>query len=86
MSEIGNRTKLGCSVTHGINISQSRNATISNNSRTTPDIRDAQLSDNIITAIALTSQAIGRRNASWRLISLPLRSGRSTNLLERFKS
>jgi hypothetical protein len=41
-------------------VSQSRNATISSNLRTTLDTRDAQLSDNITTVIESTSQAVRR--------------------------
>jgi hypothetical protein len=66
-------------------VSQSRNATISNNLRTTLDTRDVQLSNNITTVIELTSQARYRRSASRRLISLPLRSRRSTNLPIQFR-
>jgi hypothetical protein len=69
------------------NFSQSRNATISNNSRTTPDTRDAQLSDDTTTVIEEpASQAVRRRNASGRPISLPLCFGRSINLPKRFRS
>jgi hypothetical protein len=65
---------------------QNRNTTISSTSRTISDTRDVQLSDDITTVAESASQAKRRRNASWGLISLPLRSGRSTNLPARFRS
>jgi hypothetical protein len=67
-------------------VSQRRNATISSNLRPTPDTRDVQLSDDITTVIKPASQAERRRNVLERPISLPLRSGRSINLPERFRS
>ena len=66
-------------------VSQSRNATISSNLRTTLDTRDAQLLDDTTTVIEPASQAERRPIALERSISLPLRSGRSTNLPARFR-
>jgi hypothetical protein len=63
-----------------ISLPQSRNVTISSDSRNGSDNIEIQLSG---TAVAVANSAISgirTRNASWRLISLPLRSGRSTNL------
>jgi hypothetical protein len=67
-------------------LSQSHNASISSTLRTMQDTRDVQLSDDTTTAIEPASQAVRRRNAPGRPISLPLRSGRSTNLPVRFRS
>jgi hypothetical protein len=66
-------------------VSQSRDTTISSNSRIILDTRDAQLSDDTITDTEVVSHAVRRQNAPWRPISLSLRSGRSTNLPKRFE-
>jgi hypothetical protein len=67
-------------------LSQSRDTTISRNLRPVLDTGDAELSDNPTIAIESASQVVRGRNAPQRLISLPLRSRRSTNLPVRFKS
>jgi hypothetical protein len=57
------------------NLYQKRNVANFDNLTITPDTRAAQLLNDIITAIDPASQAVRRRNAQWRPISLPFRSG-----------
>jgi hypothetical protein len=63
---------------------QSRNATISNDSKGLSGSIDAQLSDASIIVATSATPAVRMQKASWRPISLPLRSGRRTNLPSRF--
>jgi hypothetical protein len=68
-----------------INLPQSRNAAIFNDLRNVSDNTGIQLSAITVTVVNPATLVIRTRNTLWRLISLPLRSGRSTNLLSRFK-
>jgi hypothetical protein len=65
---------------------QSRNVTISNDSRNVSDNIDTQFSDTAVAVVNSVTPAVRRRNTSRRLISLPLRSERSINLFVRFRS
>jgi hypothetical protein len=65
---------------------QSRDTTISPNSTPVLDTRGIELSDNPTAVNKAASQVVRRRNAPRRLVSVPLRSGRSRNLPVRFRS
>jgi DDE superfamily endonuclease len=67
------------------NLPQSHNATISNDSRNVTDNIDTQLSGTTVAVANSATPAVRMRGASGRPISLPLRSGRRTNLPSRFK-
>jgi urease accessory protein UreE len=67
-------------------LSQSRDTTISLNSTPVLDTGGVELSDDLTTVIESASQVVRRRNAPRRLVSLPLRSGRSRNLPVRYRS
>jgi hypothetical protein len=67
------------------NLLQSRNTTISHDSRNVSDNIDTQPSDTTVAVATGVTPAVRMRNASRRPISLPLRSGRSSNLPTRFR-
>jgi hypothetical protein len=67
------------------NLLQSRNTTVSHNLRNMSDNIDAQPPDTTVTVATCVIPAVRMRNASRRLISLPLRSERSSNLPKRSK-
>jgi hypothetical protein len=64
---------------------QSRNTTVSRDSKNVSDNIDTQPSDTTVAIATSATPAVRMRNASWRPISLPLRSGRNSNLPKRFK-
>jgi hypothetical protein len=67
------------------NLLQSHNTTISHDSRNVSENIDTQPSDATVAVATGVTPAVRMQNASRRPISLPLRSGRSSNLPTRFR-